>query len=136
MHLLDTDTLSALLWRRRPEQLVTRLRAVPRSERFTSSISLGELYYGAYRLPDQLEIRLARIRSLGLTPTMVLPFDAQAAERYAQVRVELERRGQPLAEADLRITAIALARGLVLVTGNVRHFARVPGLTVENWLEP
>lgn len=40
----------------------------------------------------------------------------------------------PLGEADLRIAAIALVHGLTPVTGNVRHFERVPELTVENWL--
>jgi tRNA(fMet)-specific endonuclease VapC len=64
----------------------------------------------------------------------VIPFDAAAAERYGALRAQLEAAGQRLAEADLRIAAIALAHDLTLVTGNVRHFARVPELRVENWL--
>ncbi len=40
----------------------------------------------------------------------------------------------PLAEPDLRFAAIALATGLTLVTGNVRHFELVPNLSIENWL--
>lgn len=47
----------------------------------------------------------------------------------------MERLGITLGDADLRIAAIALARGLTVVTGNVRHFQRVPGLPIENWLE-
>ena len=65
----------------------------------------------------------------------MLPFDVAAARRYGEVRAELERLGTPLAEADLRIGAIALSRGLTVVTGNVRHFQRIPELSVENWLE-
>jgi len=42
--------------------------------------------------------------------------------------------GTPLATADLQIASIALAHNLILITGNVRHFERVPGLIVENWL--
>ncbi len=42
--------------------------------------------------------------------------------------------GQRVAEPDLRVAAIALARDATLVTGNVRHFERVPGLRIENWL--
>ena len=53
---------------------------------------------------------------------------------YGRLRAELERNGRPLAEPDLRIAAIALARELTLVSGNARHFGRVPGLRVENWL--
>ena len=65
----------------------------------------------------------------------MLPFDEAAARRYGEVRAELERRGTPLGDGDLRIGSIALAQGLTLVTGNVRHFWRIPGLMVENWLE-
>ena len=65
----------------------------------------------------------------------VLPFDGDAARRYGEVRAELECQGTPLGEADLRIGAIALSRGLTVVTGNIRHFQRIPGLSVENWLE-
>lgn len=64
----------------------------------------------------------------------VLPFDASAARRYGEVRAELERRGTPIGDADLRIASIALDRDLTVVTGNVRHFEKVPGLAVENWL--
>jgi len=46
----------------------------------------------------------------------------------------LEKAGTPLAIADLEIAAIALVNKLVLVTGNTRHFVRIPELTVENWL--
>jgi tRNA(fMet)-specific endonuclease VapC len=47
----------------------------------------------------------------------------------------LERRGTPIGDADLRIASIALARGLTVVTANVRHFQLVSGLPVENGLE-
>ncbi len=53
---------------------------------------------------------------------------------YGQLRAELESTGERVAEPDLRIAAIVLARDATLVTGNVRHFARIPELRVENWL--
>jgi tRNA(fMet)-specific endonuclease VapC len=65
---------------------------------------------------------------------VVLSFDVSAAAVYGPLRAQLEAAGRPLAEPDLRIASIALARGLTLVTGNVRHFERVPGLQVESWL--
>ena len=77
---------------------------------------------------------LQRIYTTLLPNLPVLPFDASAAERYGAIRADLEQRGTPLAEADTRIAAIALSRDLTVVTGNVRHFQRVPGLLVENWL--
>jgi tRNA(fMet)-specific endonuclease VapC len=64
----------------------------------------------------------------------VLPFDERAAEVYGPLRARLEAEGRRLDEPDMRIASIALSRELTFVTGNVRHFDRVPDLTVENWL--
>lgn len=135
MYLLDTDTLSNLLRRAPSPNLIARLAGVPPEQQFTSSITLGELIYGAYRLNERAADLLRRIDETLLPNLPVLPFDTAAARRYGEVRAGLERRGAPIGDADLRIGSIALARGLTVVTGNVRHFQRVPGLAVENWLE-
>jgi tRNA(fMet)-specific endonuclease VapC len=94
---------------------------------------MGELLYGASKRGN---LSLAeRVREVILKALEILPFDADAAEVYGPLRAQLESRGQRLDEPDLRIASIARARELTLVTGNVRHFARVPGLQIENWLE-
>ena len=135
MYLLDTDILSNLLKRTPSTVLIAKLASEPSESQFTSSITLGELLYGAYRLGPGGNLLLERIERTLLPNLPVLSFDAAAARRYGEVRAELERQGTPIAEADLRIAAIALARGLTMVTGNVRHFRKIPALTVENWLE-
>ena len=66
---------------------------------------------------------------------LVFPFDENAAEEYGRLRAYLEAQGTPIGHPDTQIAAIALANDLTVVTGNVRHFQRVPGLAVENWLE-
>lgn len=53
---------------------------------------------------------------------------------YGKLRAELEKKGTPLMEADLRIASIALYNDLIVITGNVKHFLKVKGLLVENWL--
>lgn len=65
---------------------------------------------------------------------MVLPFGTVAAKLYGSLRADLERRGTPIGDADTRIAAIAMINDLTVVTGNVRHFQRISGLAVENWL--
>jgi tRNA(fMet)-specific endonuclease VapC len=62
-----------------------------------------------------------------------LPFDDDAADEYGKLRAHLASSGQMIGPNDLMIASIALARGLILVTHNVREFARVPGLVVEDW---
>ena len=47
----------------------------------------------------------------------------------------MEKRGTPLTEPDLRIATIAMHHGLIVVTGNTRHFSKIPGLTFENWIQ-
>jgi tRNA(fMet)-specific endonuclease VapC len=132
MYCFDTDILSAVIRRDPPLHLIRRLAQVPASEQAITTITLGELLYGAARRGSE---RLTRqVRAVVSSATVILPFDAEAAEVYAPLRARLEREGKRLDEPDLRIAAIAVSRGLTVVTGNVRHFARVAGLAVENWL--
>ena len=129
-YLFDTDTISAVLGPRLDLWVARRLAAVPANDQYTSAITFAELLFGALRRGrDDL---VERIQLIAET-IPVLPFHEAAAQRYAELRAELERRGEPLAEPDMRMAAIALAFDLVLVTGNERHFRRVPGLMVENW---
>lgn len=135
MYLLDTDILSNLLKRTPSTALLRRMVGTDPELQFTSSITLGELLYGAYRLGPGREQLLRRIEQTLLPNVPVLPFDRAAAQSYGAARAALESTGVSIGEADLRIAAIALAKGLTVVTGNARHFRRVPGLRVENWLE-
>lgn len=89
--------------------------------------------YGAERVGrDDLS---ARVEQLIRRAQTVLPFDTSAARTYGALKATLESSATPLAEPYLRIASIALTRGLILVTRNVRHFQRVPELTVENWID-
>jgi tRNA(fMet)-specific endonuclease VapC len=133
MYCFDTDVLSAVLQREPSLSLLRRLAQTPPAEQATTTITLGELLYGAAkRGSGQL---VARVREVLTLATIILPFDAQAAEVYGSLRADLERQCKRLDEPDLRIASIALSRDLTLVTGNIRHFKRVPGLRFENWLD-
>ena len=132
MYCFDTDVLSAAMRRDPPLALIRRLAVVPPARQHTTALTVGELLYGAARsaradLADQIQALIGEA-------VIVLPFDTEAAAVYGRLRADLERSGRPLAEPDLRIAAIALARDLTLVTGNGRHFGRVPNLRIENWL--
>lgn len=133
MYLLDTDILLNLMKRAPPATLVARLAAVSPEEQFTSTIALGELVYAAQRLRAHgLEERLERT----LMPNLpVLPFEADAAKRYGELRAELEKEGICVGDVELRIAAAALARGLTVATGKAQRFQKIPGLAVESWLE-
>ncbi len=131
MIVLDTDIISNLMRPRPSPALVARLAEVPAHEQSTTAITLGELAYGAERVA-RAELYQRAMHLLG--DARILAFDQLAAERYGQIRCELERKGTRLADPDLRIAATALVHEAALVTGNTRHFERVQGLTVEGWL--
>jgi tRNA(fMet)-specific endonuclease VapC len=131
MIVLDTDVVSDLMRPRPSAQLVERLAAIDAAEQATTAITIGELAYGAQHA-DRPELYERAVRLL--SGARVLPFDRDAAERYGSIRDELEREGRRLPDPDLRIAATALAHGAVLITGNIRHFERVPGLGCEDWL--
>ena len=132
MYLFDTDTLSNLMKRSPSSRLLSRLRSTPLPAQFTSSITLGELIYGAERKGSP---RLqAQIHQLVTANLPVLPFDAIAARRYGELRARLESRGTPIGDADMRIAAIALVHGFAVITANLRDFQRVPDLLVQNWI--
>ena len=135
MYLLDTDILSNLMKRSPSSALVAKVVRVPPEQQFTSSITLGELVYGAHRMRERTAILMERMEIVLLPNLPVLAFDSAAARCYGEIRAELERLDTPIGDADIRIAAIALSRGLRVVTGNERHFRRVPKLEIENWLE-
>jgi tRNA(fMet)-specific endonuclease VapC len=132
VYCFDTDTLSAVIRRDPPLHLIRRLAQVAPGDQATTTINLGELLHGAAKRGNG---RLThRVREAVAAATSILPFDESAAEVYGPLRAQLEGEGRRVDEPDLRIASIALARGLTVVTGNDRHFSRVPGLAVENWL--
>ncbi|WGD30565.1 type II toxin-antitoxin system VapC family toxin [Ancylobacter sp. WKF20] len=129
-YLLDTNIIIALR-RRRPSSLVERLSRLQPGEVVMSAVVYGELCYGAEKSVRRDEAQEVLQRLTQAIPVDPLPGDAPLV--YGRVRAALEARGAIIGGNDLWIAAHALARGLVLVTGNVREFGRVPDLVVEDW---
>ncbi len=129
-YLLDTNIISHFVIQPegRVAQAIARIGA---PQVCTSIIVAAELRYGAVKKGSA---RLtARIES-ALAALDVLPFQAPADAVYGRLRADLERRGRPIGANDLLIAAHALALGCTLVTDNVKEFARIKGLAIENWL--
>lgn len=131
MLLLDTNICIYII-KKKPMQVLQRLRSRGIGEVCISSVTLAELEYGVARSlrPRENADALAAF----IAPLEVLPFDETAAACYGSIRADLERKGSPIGSLDMLIAAHALSRGLTLVTNNDREFARVTGLVVENWV--
>lgn len=128
-HLIDTDIAIEAL-RRRRRALRARF-AAHGTALAISSVTVAELTYGAHRSTEPAA-NLAAVEEFVALLT-VLPFDIGAAQHAGQVRAELAGLGTPIGAYDVLIAGHARSLGLVVATGNVREFRRVPGLRVENW---
>jgi len=131
--LFDTDAISELLRPRPAKSYIDWLLKVPREEQFTSAVVIGELYKGAYRSQAR-DRHLTNIENRILPAVTVLPYDTAVAKVFGKIRAHLEESGTILPDADLQIAATALGHDLELVTGNLRHFMRIPGLKLNTIL--
>ena len=129
-YLLDTNTCIAYL-NGRAVGVRRRLQALPPGEVALCSVVKAELLYGARKSTNPSGV-LAKLQ-LFFAPFTSVPFDDAAAQAYGTLRADLERAGRPVGPNDLMIAAIALERGLTLVTHNTGEFERVVGLTIEDW---
>ena len=130
MIFLDTDACSLII-RRGSRRLDARVREIPPREVCISAVTRAELLYGlarkpeAARLVELVQAFLGRVRSLAWTN--------EAAGHYAQIRVFLESKGEPIGNMDQMIAAHARSAAIPLVTGNAKHFKRIPGLEILDW---
>ena len=126
-YLLDTDTVSYFL--RGDRKLRTRL-----SNTFgqwgISAITYSELAAHQFSTKSQdLEVLLSEF----LKEVDVVPFDSGDALEAGRLQVLLKSAGNPIGLADTLIAGNALRLKLTLVTNNLKHFSRVPELSVVNW---
>jgi tRNA(fMet)-specific endonuclease VapC len=129
MYALDTNTV--LDYFRGKGQVAARLLATPPSEVGLPAVAAYEVWVGVLGSQNAKRRQVEYERFLAIVA--ILPFDAVAGRRAADLRLALERKGELIGPMDMLIAATALAHGATLVTRNVREFDRVQGLTVVNW---
>ena len=135
IYVLDTDTIT--LQQANRATILRHLEHIPPTHIFTTVITLREQIRGRLAVVDQVEEGAALIQAYTqLQATVdyfkqvhILPFTVEALARLQQLRLQKVRVGTQ----DLRIAAIVLSVGGILVTSNRRDFAKVPGLRIEDW---
>jgi len=129
-YMLDTDTASYVIKASHPA-LDRRLASVAPADVCISCVTRAELLYGVHRKPEAHH--LARVVAQFLATVPSLPWEHEAADRFARIAAELDAAGQRIGTFDTMIAAHALATGTVVVTNNIDHFSRVSGIRIENW---
>ena len=128
-YLLDTSICVFLL--RDKFDVQQRLSSIKPSQCYISEVTVAELLYGAYK-SAKTEANIQILNNL-FKRINIVPF-SESIEVFAKEKVRLNQIGKPLEDFDLLIGAAAVSRGLTLVTDNVKHFDRISGITIENWV--
>jgi tRNA(fMet)-specific endonuclease VapC len=134
-YVLDTNVLSALM--KGDARAVTRLKQLSKDEIGVPQPALAEIAYGIARLTrskrkEALQDRFDLLR----TELPRVAWSDEVSESFGSVKALLEKRGERIEDFDAAIAAHALALGAVLVTADMNHMVRVPGLVVEDWTGP
>ena len=130
MYLLDTNICIYAINGRHPS-LTKNLLTIPPDEIAVSSITVGELEYGAAK--SHWEDRTRQTMYAFLSNFTVIPFDNEDAACFGNLRAALAQAGTPIGAYDVMIAAQGLTKGLTVVTHNTGEFSRVPGLKLADW---
>ncbi len=131
-YVLDTNALSALM--KGDARALGRLRTAGRADVAIPQPVVAEIAYGIDRLvrskrrqvlQERFDLLRAELPRCQWTDTV--------SEHFGAIKASLERSGQRIEDFDAAIAAHALADGAILVTANLEHVVRVPGLVVEDW---
>jgi len=128
-YMLDTD-ISIYTIKRKPLE-VKRIFNVHSGEMCISTVTLGELIYGAENSKKR-QFNLASLEGFA-GRLEIINYDELAAHHFGQLRQEL--KSEKIGAYDFMIAAHARSLGLTLVTNNTKEFERVNGLRVENWVK-
>jgi tRNA(fMet)-specific endonuclease VapC len=132
--MLDTNIVVYFM-NRKPgfERIARRMSGRSPGAVRSSAITLAELRFGIERGESRAENEAALDGLLEFL--QIDDFPAGAAEDFGEIKTALLTRGKPIGPYDFLIAAHARHIGAVLVTNNEREFRRVPGLSVQNWLQ-
>ena len=131
-YVLDTNVVSSLM--KGEPNVIEHLKRVSRADVSIPQPVVAEIAYGIQRLArsKRKDALTSRFELLKYEIRRALWTD-EVSEAFAVVKAALERKGERIEDFDAAIAAHALAAGCVLVTANLKHMIRVPGLAVEDW---
>ena len=133
-YVLDTNVVSLLM--KGDPNVIGRLKAVSRAEVCMTQPVVAEISHAIQRLSrSKRKDALASRFDLLKNEIGRLPWSDEVSEAFGGIKSGLERKGERIEDFDAAVAAHALANGYVLVTANLKHMTRVPGLQVEDWSE-
>ena len=133
MYLLDTNILSELVKKQPSHDLLQHLQSNPSQSLFTSCICVMELRFGS-ALREDFESFWKKIEKEIVSRINIMPLGHEEVLIAGDILAALQKKGQPIGIEDVLIASTALSHKFIMVTANIRHFAKIKGLAVENWI--
>lgn len=129
-YLLDTNVCIRYL-NGKSESIRQKIESLHPDNIALCSVVKAELFYGAVKSSQTLK-NIAKLRKFA-DRFISFSFDDAAAEKYGEIRCQLEKSGMPIGPNDMMIAAIAIENNLILVTHNTREFGKVRDLNIDDW---
>ena len=131
-YVLDTNAVSLLM--KGDANVIAHLKRVGRSDVCIPQPVASEIAYGIQRLvKSKRKELLARRFELVREEIARAVWSDEVSDAFGRIKAALERKGERIEDFDAAVAAHAVAEGCVLVTANLKHMTRVPGLDVEDW---
>ena len=129
-YILDSDTIIYFL--RGNQDIVSQVAVIDISKLCTTVINQAELLYGVY---NSINVKSNMKTITGfLSNIEILNFESEAAKIFGKLKASLRSEGQLIADMDLMIASIAIEKSYTLVSNNTKHFGRISGLKLKNWI--
>ena len=129
-YMLDTN-ICIYLMKNQPKEVAERFAKCYVGDVVISAITYAELEYGVARSVDP-EKEQRTLFNL-IQDIKVIPFDSDASVAYGPILMATRDNKQD--HLDKLIAAHALSLNVILVTNNLKDFARYPGVVAENWIQ-
>lgn len=129
-YLLDTNICISLL--KNKYGVRDKVRSVGLKNCYISEITVAELFYGASK-SQRKDSQIKDVYYI-LDKFKVMPI-YNSLETYGDIKSHLELNGMRVDDFDLLIGATAIYNNCIMVTGNTKHFERMPKIILENWHE-
>ncbi|MBO6303558.1 MAG: type II toxin-antitoxin system VapC family toxin [Selenomonadaceae bacterium] len=131
MYILDTN-ICIYAMKGIYTSLNEKLLSIPTKNIFISTVTIGELEYGAKKSKWQEHSKA--IMQAFLSHYDIIPFTAADAICFGNIKAELELKGLPIGSFDAMIGAQGVVRNFSVITHNLKEFKRIPNLILEDWV--
>ncbi|MGK7897451.1 MAG: type II toxin-antitoxin system VapC family toxin [Xenococcus sp. (in: cyanobacteria)] len=128
-YLLDTDI--CIYWLKGRKAVRDKINQVGQNEIAICSITVSELYFGAYN-SNKIEQNLVTAETF-IESLPIVSLSNNTLKNFGQLKAQLRQAGTPVADFDLLIASVAIIEDMILVTNNTRHYQRIVGLKLDNW---